>query len=199
LRQSVREREQEYLERLTAQLERDLGLLKTEGPQIGVNQEGAVLEGEALLRQLRAAKATGRMVIKLDAVMDARTEYDIVAQAGDKLIIPQKPEEVTIIGEVYYPTSHLHVANQSRDDYVRLSGGITERGNKGATYVVRADGSVSPPGRWFNSDVDIEPGDTIIVPLKVDRISNLRLFTDISTILYQLAITAAALDVVGVF
>jgi polysaccharide biosynthesis/export protein len=199
LRQSVRDREQQYLERLTAQLERDVGLLKTEGPQVGVRQETAVVEGEALLRQMRATKATGRMVIKLDAVMDARDDYNIVVQPGDRLIIPQKPEEVTVVGEVYYPTSHLHGANLSRDDYIRLSGGITERGNKSAAYVVRADGSVSPPGRWFNRDVDIEPGDTVIVPLKVDRISNLKLFTDVTTILYQIAITAAALDVVGVF
>ena len=35
--------------------------------------------------------------------------------------------------------------------------------------------------------------------VKVDRITNLKLFTDISTILFQLAVTAAALNSIGVF
>jgi len=198
LRDSVRQREQEYLERLTAQLERDLGVFATSGPELGVKKEVAIAEGQALLQQMRAAKATGRMVINVSALLDVREGYDIVVQPGDKLIIPQRPDEVTVLGEVYYPTSHLHVAGHSRDEYIRLSGGVTERGNKKAVYVVHADGSVSPPRRWFANSIDVGPGDTVIVPLKVDRISNLKLFTDISTILFQLAVTTAALDAIGV-
>src|SRR5690606_25408630 len=149
-----------------------------------------VREGSALLRQMRAAEATGRMVVDLEAVMDAGDGYDVVLQAGDKLVIPQRPDEVTVIGEVYYPTSHVYVDGRTRDDYVRLSGGITERGNKSAVYVVHADGSVSPPRRWYEPDVHIGPGDSVIVPVKVDRVGNLQLFTDISTILFQLSVTA---------
>ena len=199
LRQSVREREQQYLERLTAQLERDLVIFKTEASDIGVKKEAAIMEGEALLRQMHAAKATGRMVIKLDELVNARADYDVVVQPGDKLVIPPRPDEITVIGEVYYPTSHVYVAGHTRDQYVQLSGGVTERGNKRAVYVVRADGSVSPPSGWFGGDVAVGPGDTVIIPLKVDRVSNLKLFTDISTILYQFAVTAAALDAIGVF
>lgn len=198
LRESVRQREQEYLERLTAQLERDLGVFATTGPELGVKKEVAIAEGRALLQQMRAAKATGRMVINVNALLDVREGYDIVVQPGDKLVIPQRPDEVTVLGEVHYPTSHLHVASHSRNEYIRLSGGVTERGNKRAIYVVHADGSVSPPSRWFANSVEISPGDTVIVPLKVDRVSNLKLFTDISTVLFQLAVTAAALDAIGV-
>ncbi|MFL6713138.1 MAG: SLBB domain-containing protein [Sulfurifustis sp.] len=198
LRESVRQREQEYIDRLSSQLERDLLVVKTAGPDVGVHKETAVLEGEALLRQLRATRATGRMVIKLDDVVASRGDYDIVMQPGDKLVIPQRPDEVTVIGEVYYPTSHVYAKNQSRDDYVRRSGGITERGDKRAVYVVHADGSVAPPTGWFSGDVAMSPGDTVIVPVKVDRIGNLKLATDITTILYQLAVTAAALHVTGV-
>lgn len=198
LRDSVRQREQEYMERLTAQLERDLGVFATSGPELGVKKEVAIAEGQALLQQMRAAKATGRMVIDVAALLDVREGYDIVVQPGDKLVIPQRPDEVTVLGEVYYPTSHLHAAGHSRDEYIRLSGGVTERGHKRAVYVVHADGSVSPPRRWFANSIDVGPGDTVIVPLKVDRISNLKLFADISTILFQLAVTTAALDAIGV-
>jgi len=131
-------------------------------------------------------------------VIDVREGYDIAVQPGDKLYIPQRPDEVMVLGEVYHPTSHLYAPKLDRDDYVRLSGGITERGNKRATYVVHADGAVSPPQGWLGRDVAVGPGDTVIVPLKVDRISKLKLFTDISTILFQLAVTAAALDAIGI-
>jgi hypothetical protein len=93
----------------------------------------------------------------------------------------------------------VFLSDHSRDEYVRKSGGITERGHKRAVYVVHADGSVSPPRGWFGREVMVGPGDSIIVPLKVDRVGNLKLFTDISTILFQLAVTAAALDSIGVF
>lgn len=198
LRESVRQREQEYLERLTAQLERDLALAAQGGPEIGVSKEAALAEGQALLRQMRAARATGRMVVKLEEVLEAAEAYDVVMQPGDRLIVPQRPDEVTVIGEVYHPTSHLYVERYTRDAYVKLSGGVTERGNRRAAYVVHADGSVSPPGGWFAGDVAVGPGDTVIVPLKVDRVSSLKIFTDVSTILFQLAVTAAALDSIGI-
>lgn len=199
LRESVRQREQDYLDRLATQLERDLVVFRTEGPEVGVRKDTALLEGEALLRQMRATKATGRMVIKLEDVVADNGGYDIVMQPGDKLVIPPRPDEVTVLGEVYYPTSHVYARGLTRDDYVQQSGGVTERGNKRAVYVVHADGSVSPPSGWFGDDVSVGPGDTVIVPVKVDRIGNLKLFTDISTILYQLAVTAAALHSINVF
>jgi hypothetical protein len=100
---------------------------------------------------------------------------------------------------VYYPTSHLYKRDLDSGDYVRISGGVTEKGNKGATYVVHADGSVSPPGGWFTADPEIGPGDTIVVPLKLERIGSWQLFKDATTILFQLAVTVAALDAIGVF
>jgi polysaccharide biosynthesis/export protein len=82
---------------------------------------------------------------------------------------------------------------------VQLSGGVTERGNKSATYVVHADGSVTPPIGWFNNDVDVGPGDTIVVPLKVDRVSSLKVATDVSQIIFQLAVAVAAMNAIGIF
>ncbi len=199
VRESVRQREQEHLERLAGQLERELAFYTVQGPEVGVKKEAAVAEGQVLLRQLRTTKAAGRMVIKVDALLDGRERYDVVVQSGDKLHIPQRPQEVTVLGEVYYPTSHLFDDRSSTSDYVDLSGGVTEKGNKRAIYVVRADGSVSVAGRWFRPDPNPAPGDTVIVPLKVDRVSGLKLFTDISTVVFQLAVTVAALNAIGVF
>ncbi len=200
LREAVRQREQEHLERLVRDLERDLAVVATQGQDVGVKKEQVLAEGQVLLQQLRTAKAAGRMVIRLDGSDKARDAAEaIIVQGGDRLYIPRQPQEVTVLGEVYYPTSHLYKPNMNSSDYVRSSGGVTEKGNKSATYVVHADGSVSPPGGWFTPDPEIGPGDTIVVPLKLERIGSWQLFKDAAQILFQLAVTVAALDAIGVF
>jgi polysaccharide export outer membrane protein len=100
---------------------------------------------------------------------------------------------------VHYPTSHVFDSHASISDYVDLSGGVTERGNTSAIYVVRADGSVRVTGGWFRWNPDPQPGDTIVVPLKLERVSSLKLFTDVSTAVFQLAVTAAAIHAINVF
>lgn len=198
LRQSVREHEQKDLERLAAQLERDIALVSAQPPEIGVQKEQAVAQAQTLLRQLRATQATGRMVIKLDKI-EKNGNYDIVVRAGDRLYVPKQPQEVTVLGEVHYPTSHVFERGLSLSDYVDRSGGVTERGNDSAIYVVRADGSVDVTGGWFHRDPKPEPGDTIIVPVKVERISKLKLFTDMTTAIFQIGVTIAALHAINVF
>lgn len=198
LRESVRQHEQQDLERLAAQLERDIALVSAEGPEIGVKKASAVAEGQTLLRQLRTTQATGRMVIRLDKIV-AREDHDVIARAGDRLYVPKQPQEVTVLGEVHYPTSHLFESDLSLNNYIDRSGGVTERGNKSAIYVVRADGSVKVTGGWFHPNPDPEPGDTIVVPLKVERVSSLKLFTDVTTAVFQLAVTAAAIHAINVF
>lgn len=197
IRESVRQREQEHLTRLANQLEQDLAIIATGGKELGTDIEAAIAEGKALLGQLRAARAVGRVAISLEKV--AKGDLDITLQDGDKLYVPQRPDEVTVVGEVYYPTSHIYTENRDRDDYVQMSGGITEKGNKRAVYVVHADGSVSAPGGWFSPSPDVGPGDTIVIPLKVYRVSGLKIFTDVSQVFYQLAVSAAALKVLDVF
>jgi protein involved in polysaccharide export with SLBB domain len=199
VRETVRAREQEHFERLVSQLERDLAISVAEAPGIGESKDTALAEGQTLLRQMRAARATGRLVINFEDVVRDGSEFDVDLEDGDRLFVPKRPHEVTVLGEVYHPTAHVYTRDLRRDEYVRLSGGVTERGNKGAVYVVHADGSVTPPIGWFNSNVDVGPGDTIVVPLKVDRVSSLKVATDVSQIVFQLAVAVAAMNAIGIF
>ena len=46
---------------------------------------------------------------------------------------------------------------------------------------------------WFGSRSQrLEPGDTIIMPIDVDRLNQLELWTNVSQIVYQMALGAAA-------
>jgi hypothetical protein len=82
-----------------------------------------------------------------------------------------------------------------------MSGGTTRKADDKNIYVVRADGSVLTETPWIGAGEagDIKPGDTIIVPLDVDRVRPIALWTSISQIIFQLGLTAAAANAVGVF
>jgi polysaccharide biosynthesis/export protein len=110
-----------------------------------------------------------------------------------------------VTGEVFYPTSHLYKKGLDSKTYVRMSGGATAKADTRRIYVVRADGSVLPRGEvdagWFGAAESqaIRPGDTIVVPLDVERVRPINLWTNVSQIIYQLAIAAASAKAVGVF
>ncbi len=194
VRESVRLREQNQIETLAARLEQDLAAMSVEGRDFGKEKDKALMEGQVLLEQMRGAKALGRMVIKLDAILDDPEAHNITLQPGDKLYIPPQYEDVVVMGEIYHPTSHLYNKKFDVKDYIRLSGGVNEKGNKKAIYVVHVDGAVQQ-----SKNVRIGPGDVIVVPYKLDRISTHQLVVDVSQILYQLALTAASLKVINVF
>ena len=103
---------------------------------------------------------------------------------------------MTVIGEIQDPTSHLYNPNLSRDDYIRLSGGLTAQADRKRVYVVRADGSVvaNEGSRWFSrgSNIQIQPGDTIVVPINAEQMLPLPFWQAVTGIMYNVAIAAAA-------
>ena len=111
---------------------------------------------------------------------------------GDKLIVPKKTQEVTILGEVQSPTSHVFEPGLTRDDYIDKSGGTTQKADRKRIYIVRANGDVISGHRagWFRKtqDITMRAGDTIVVPLDTERVNMLPLVQAITTIIYNLAI-----------
>jgi protein involved in polysaccharide export with SLBB domain len=201
-RKELREREQKELDMLAQRMQNDIAFVALQGTV--ANQAGAASAlsvGQSLLMQLRAARAVGRMVINLPRLTTspAGSQYDVVLRDGDQLMVPKFQQSVTAIGEVQTVTSHLYRPGLSRDDYIAMSGGVTQRADKGRIYVVRADGSVVPSGgsRWFKtSNVHIEPGDTIVVPLNAEHIPPLPLWQAVTQILYNVAIAVLAVSAI---
>jgi polysaccharide biosynthesis/export protein len=126
-----------------------------------------------------------------------KSEDNIELRNGDQLIVPRMRPYVTVIGEVQNSTSHVWKASLTRDDYVRLSGGTTARADNKRTYVVRANGSVVASvddARWFRSNgIELEPGDTVVVPIDATPMRPLATWTAVTTIAYNLAVTLAAI------
>lgn len=200
-RENLRKREQAQVDRLAEQLQRNLAVAALQSAQ--ANQSGAstaLTVGQTLLSDLRNTKAVGRLVIDLQASLAAApgTESDIILQGGDRLIVPKHRQEVTVIGEVQNSTSHFFRAGLTRDDYIGLSGGATRRADERQIYVVRSDGSVvaGSSNSWFSrgSNVKMEPGDTVVVPLDAERMPMLPLWQAVTQIMYNIAIAVLAVN-----
>jgi polysaccharide export outer membrane protein len=189
-REELRERERRQIEVLASRIERDLAALSVTDPQ----SASTLTTGQALVSQLRSAVPTGRWAIRLDEIVEGREESDIVLKGGDELMVPDQRQEVTVLGEVQYATSHVFTRSLSRDDYIDRSGGLSQRADKKRIYVVRANGEVVADngGAWFRRDIggDIRPGDSIVVPLDIDQ--PLARWGSITQIIYNLALGAAA-------
>lgn len=201
LRDELKRREQDQIDRLAERLQSDLAATALQAAAANQSQAGQALQvGQSLLNQLKSAKAVGRLVIDLDAILAAGvgTADDVVLRQGDELIIPKQKQEVTVIGEVQTNTSHFFRPKLTRDDYIALSGGATRKADKGRIYIVRANGSVfsSESGGWFrrSGNVAMQPGDTVVVPLDTERMPALPLWQAVTSILYNLAIAAAAVN-----
>ncbi|MEZ5512794.1 MAG: SLBB domain-containing protein [Steroidobacteraceae bacterium] len=198
-REDLREREQQQLDILATRLQSDLATLALQSAAANQSQAGQALQvGQSLLGQVRSTKAVGRLVISLNRVLASNVggPADVVLRDGDRLVVPKRRQEVTVIGEVQNSTSHFYRSELGRDDYVGLSGGTTRKADRGRIYVVRADGSVvaTENSRWFrrSSQVQIRPGDTVVVPIDTERMPRLPLWQAVSQIMYNVAVSVAA-------
>jgi len=157
----------------------------------------ALQAGQALLAQLQSAKATGRFIIDLPEILAGLGDKDVALRDGDELIIPKQRQEVTVIGEVQNGGSYQFLPNLQRADYIAMSGGITRKADRGRIYVVRADGRTAKRSSSLlarNYDTAMKPGDIVVVPLDTERMPRLALWQAVTQILYNVAVSVAALN-----
>lgn len=214
VRGQVRQLQQKGIEEMASRMQRELLAESSVDLSKALSSEevqAKKLELESkqkFIQALRELKATGRMTVGLAHLRLLKgSEYDIELEAGDTLFIPTKSSVVNVMGSVMSLSSHVYREKFSYKDYIGLSGGYTRYADKGNIYVLKVDGSArklsrglfnwnDPKAKWemagFEEDIpDIEPGDTIIVPEKLDRIAWMREIKDITQILMQAAVTAA--------
>ena len=201
-RENLKEREAQQIAALTDRLERDMAVMALQSSQVqaaGQNSAQSLSVGQTLLAELRNTKPVGRLAIDLPQVLAAApgSADDILLKGGDQLIVPTRSQEVTVLGEVQATTSLLYQPGLTRSDYVAMSGGTTQKADTSRIYVVKANGQVvaSSKNRWFgDAGKDIQPGDTIVVPIDTERLPTLPMWSAVTTIIYNLAVAVAAVN-----
>ncbi len=195
-RADLREAERKRLDELAQQLRREIAsnVITDSGAQVAYG------EMNQLLRDLTNIDAVGRLVIDLEKVIgeQASVAADIQLKNGDRLFVPTVQSTVSIIGEVQLASSYQYESGVSLEDYIQRAGGMRQKADDERIYIVKANGSVVVPERrsWFSSGVSdqIEPGDTIVVPMDTQYMNNIEMWTTATQIMYQVGVALAALS-----
>lgn len=215
-RKSVREQQQQRMDEIILRTEREIRQKQAATASMSASKEEleatrAALEG--LLRSLedmRKLKAEGRVVIQLAQLDDfKKSNYDIELEGDDELDIPQRPGVIHVLGQVYNQTSFIYAPDASEvENYLQKAGGPTRDAEEDEIYVIRADGSVvsrqqdSFGIQWSDASRSwsfggflsrpLMPGDTVVVPQKIERVAWVRELKDITQILANVALTAGS-------
>ena len=188
----AKKREQEQLERLIASIQRNvLAQSQTREQESGVSSIDAQSDLEFLQGVLEKG-SVGRVVIDLPAIIAGNSDADIQLEAGDSLFVPEFSNTISVIGEVRQPGNFRYESDRSVADYLDFAAGTTVRAENKETYVVRANGSVQrintkPSLLSFTpaSDGELQPGDTIVVPVNEEYQPTLARYREVSTVVFQ--------------
>ena len=205
-RESVRRAQQAKLNEVADRFERDLESNATIRISSTSDQDNATkLEAEAaqqrrVVQKLRSVRAEGRIVLDLPGVAtQVKNLPDLPLQNGDSIYVPRRPGTVDVLGSVFQQNAFVYRAQGKVSDYVQQAGGFTTNADKSEMYVIRADGTAQSgqSGGWFSgigSSV-VNPGDTIVIPEKIDRSTFMQSVKEWTSIFYQFGLGAAGLKV----
>jgi protein involved in polysaccharide export with SLBB domain len=172
-------------------------------PQDSAAVAAAQQQNQNIVNSLRQARSTGRIVLGIPVDSTSITQIpDLPLEDGDRFIVPRFPLTVSVDGAVYNQNTFVYDPHLRVGDYIRLAGGANRDADGGRAYVIRAGGSVisrqyssSLRGNRFDS-LHVNQGDTIVIPLNLDKGKTMRLIVDIAQIVGQFGIAIAAANTV---
>jgi protein involved in polysaccharide export with SLBB domain len=209
-RESTRRQQQANLEQAVRRMDADITsqsvtLLQNSRPDTSASVDAQVQSQRLLLTRLRNLKASGR--ISLEMQPDNPIFPDIKLEDGDRIVVPNAPDFIGVVGAVMAETSFIYRANATANHYLQRAG-LTRDAEEESAMIIRGDGSVdsdlSVSRSWFGRGTTVltrtlYPGDTLFVPEKVDRTTGYSKFIqgtkDWTTILYQFGLGVAGLRV----
>ena len=137
---------------------------------------------EEHIARFRQMQSSGRIAFGLDPNERSFARLpQVTLQNRDRLVVPSKPAFVHVFGSVNIEASSLWRPNTRVKDYLKLAG-TTSDADVDNAFVMRVDGTVvsSDSQGWFFGKIgglEIMPGDTIVVPEKVDKTTAWSRFT----------------------
>lgn len=192
LRESVKQKEKTELLKLSDELRREIAAkaLTKDTPTVGY------ADAQSMLKELENVEVLGRLVVDINAIQLGIEEADLKLEDGDALYIPAQNQTVSVMGQVQHPSTHRYKKGFTFDQYLELAGGPRKRADDDRAYILRADGSVAMPGSsyWFSSNEEMQPGDTIVMPLDTEYKDNLTLWSQVTQIIYNTAVAVATIS-----
>ena len=224
-RESVRRQQQKNLDQLVRQLESQLQSASTtlaanlsgeRATQAEALQRQQQAQMKSQIERLKSMRSQGRVALGMGTTLphtcasapaDAQCLQNLQAsipalplEDGDALMVPGVPSFVTASGSVINENVLIYKSGKNVGDVIATAG-LNEDADIRQSFLLRADGSILArrgAGLFSNFDsTPVMPGDTLVVPPKVDRESSynfvVRALKDWTQILSNLGIGAAAI------
>jgi protein involved in polysaccharide export with SLBB domain len=198
----------EYARAISTDSQRGTQALAMAGTGSGNNASDVAasrVAAQELSTRLSLIKATGRVVLEFAPdSSDVDSVPAINIENGDRFVVPYQPATVNVVGAVYDQNSFLFHERRTVSQYLKLAGGSNRDADAHHSFVIRADGSVVGRssvkgfGGWSKTfeALNLNPGDTLVVPEKTLRPTALRGLMDWTQIFSQLALGAAAINII---
>jgi protein involved in polysaccharide export with SLBB domain len=130
-----------------------------------------------LTESLEKNVPNGRIVIDIEG-----DSSSVIVKDGDRLIIPEKPNNIYIYGEVSYEGALNYYPSKTIDYYISKSGGLKDNADDKAIYVLHPNGNTQRSTlrkSLFQNSPDAElmlyPGSIIFIPKAIDNSATTRL------------------------
>lgn len=221
-RESVRKQQQQNLDLVVRRLESQMSSagatltanLTGERATQAVNlQQQQQAQMRSQIDRLKTLTSKGRVSMVLDPLKNVNTGSgnltllqlaqnlpDLPLEDGDALLVPSQPSFVVAVGSVNNENVMVYKPTKTVGELIR-NAGLTEDADPKTIFILRADGSIlgNQSANFFNNfeSTRLLPGDTLIVPAKVDRESGynflVRGLRDWTQIFSNLGIGAAAI------
>ncbi len=213
-REATRQIQQKRLDEILARMEADVLRSATQSTNTTLSKEDIeasktqVQAQQALIAKMKQVKASGRIVLEMpEYAVEMKNLPDIALEDGDRFYVPSTPSTVSVLGTVYNQNAFIFKKGKTVNEYIEKAGGPTRDGDEGDMYLVRADGLVYSKRQsgmnWFGNGGfggrKALPGDTVVVPEKLEKYNLTKDFKDWTQIFYQFAIGIASLKTIGVF
>jgi polysaccharide export outer membrane protein len=176
---------EEGLIRQTAEAQAKLTPEELQAIDLSIQQQRQLLENIRAKTRL----VLGRVAIKVPGEIEElrSTTDDLQLEDGDEIYVPKLPDSTIILGEVYNPVALVYKPGKSINYYLNQAGGLTKFSDTDEMFVIKADGTVMSRRQkgfvWKESwdkgskrfyfarnfqDIPLDPGDTIVIPTKVE-------------------------------
>jgi polysaccharide biosynthesis/export protein len=205
-RESARLEQQASLNRIAAEVAAEIHEKSIANTRSNPENAAAIAAQEesqrGLLEQLRSAKATGRIVLRLKPGDTSLAAVPSVAlEDSDRVLVPPRSQVVSVVGSVFNQSSFLYRKGAVVEDYIRAAGNGSATADLRHALLVRADGSVIGHtsvfkhfGERFES-IHTLAGDAIVIPVKLQSGGFSKALRDWMLVASQAAIASSVIAV----
>lgn len=156
-----------------------------------------------VLKEANEAKATGRVSLVNRGGDIMSSMASMILKGGDSVYIPDVPQTVSVIGEVFASQTFSYNPEVDAQEYLQMAGGENALADIERAYIVKASGQVQPLQQsgffYAMNEQAVDQGDVIVVPMDPDQFKELKEWKEISAIASQIVLAIASIKTIGVF